>query len=119
MTWGFIRMTYTQIPGKHNHAHRKKIIHHIVSMRYLRDRRGAMLRGKPKHKKYKKGYAEEPVYQNQSLKFQVLMIKLAFVSEEKMAVRQFPVHKIIRNNLNKNRDSSKKKKHKRIFKVDF
>lgn len=26
-----------------------------------------MLRGKPKHKKYKKGYAEEPVYQNQSL----------------------------------------------------
>jgi hypothetical protein len=56
-----------------------------------------MLRGKPKHKKYKKGYAEEPVYQNQSLKFQVSMIKLDSVSEGKMIATQFSVHKIITN----------------------
>jgi hypothetical protein len=66
-------------------AYRLKIIQGIIDVYYLGD--GLRLpgaRSKPKHKKYKKRDAEEPMYQNQSLKPQIICEKINLFPRKKL-----------------------------------
>ena len=67
-------------------SYRIEIIQGIIDAYYLWDGLGLPgARSKPKHEKCNKRYAEEPMYQNQSLKPQIYVMELACFQVKKSA----------------------------------